>query len=919
VVVAIAVALALVFAFPRSQDRHLVLDASAKSGGPLFGTTANNVSWLAQSTREFGHLSIVRTRYLGLPPGNVWTSGPAGSNGSAAIVSFNVPPSRILSGADDSALARFFDKAPAGRTIYYSYYAEPEAETAAHRFTVAQYKAAWKLIAAEANAAHNSDLKATLILRASDLARGSGINWKSYLPAGKIITTLAWDAYPVGTLPVHDPTATPPAQFLGPAVAAARGVHLRFGIAGFALATTTGRPRWLEEVANYLMTNGALFGVLANSPADRATELTDKASIAAWTAVVARSGTDNLFTFGQGPQPTPLPTPSSTTPPPPAPSPPPSTPVPTSATPVCNQPILNSPFDYDGATGSYTSGTAGLPTFGAAGTDFPQDTAGDVIATSPNTADDYMSYQLNPNTVYYLLPGTHIGSFMADNNDSFVGGLANGQGTILSGNNSQNEGWAIDSNSTNGNTPGVTIEYLTIEKYTPNGNAGAINQDTNTGWTVQYNTVTLNVPGAGIMAGSDNVIKDNCLTLNGQYGFQSTDANSWGVDSLTGGPYNVTVEGNEISYNDTCDYEGTLDNSAIGWNNYDPVPAQYRPSNCGSIDPDGDEGGFKLWQTDGVTITGNYIHNNWGPGAWVDTGNANTTFTGNTFTDNEGQAIIEEISYNFAITGNYMADNDWTDGLGNNSFPQTAVYIASSGSDPGLGAVPACPEASCSDQAAYPDESYINNNTLVDNGGNIFLFQDSNRYCSDSMDGMCTLVDGASSGPFSMSSCATNLKSASISTTTWTGNVTGSPKEDWWDGCLWHAANIAITDNTIDFNPANIPDCNQNAWPDCGAGGLFSEYGAPPGNQPDWAVATQLTFFSGDVWADNTYNGPSTFFAWNQGNNDTVTWADWTGSLSGGDECTSSQEEQSGACTGPFGQDGGSTYNANPVASNPTG
>ena len=71
--------------------------------------------------------------------------------------------------------------------------------------------------------------------------------------------------------------------------------------------------------------------------------------------------------------------------------------------------------------------------------------------------------------------------------------------------------------------------------------------------------------------------------------------------------------------------------------------------------PDGDEGGFKLWQTNGVTIKDNYIHNNWGPGAWADTGNANTTFTGNTITDNEGQAIFEEISYNFSITNNYLA------------------------------------------------------------------------------------------------------------------------------------------------------------------------------------------------------------------------------------------------------------------------
>jgi hypothetical protein len=182
---------------------------------------------------------------------------------------------------------------------------------------------------------------------------------------------------------------------------------------------------------------------------------------------------------------------------------------------------------------------------------------------------------------------------------------------------------------------------------------------------------------------------------------------------------------------------------------------------------------------------------------------------------------------------------------------------------------------------------------------------------------MCTLVDGGLSGPFTMSACGSNLKSATINTTSFAGNLTGSPKEDWWDGCLWHTANVSITGNTIDFNPANIPDCNQTDWSDCGANGIFSEYGAPPGNQPSWAVATQLTFFSGNEWADNTYNGPSTFFAWNQGQAGPVSWADWTGSVSAGDQCTSSQEQQSGYCAGPFGQDAGGTYNATPVATNP--
>ena len=102
---------------------------------------------------------------------------------------------------------------------------------------------------------------------------------------------------------------------------------------------------------------------------------------------------------------------------------------------------------------------------------------------------------------------------------------------------------AIDSNSTDGNQSDVTIEYLTIEKYQPDPNAATINQEANTGWTIQYNTITLNVPGAGVMAGAENTLKDNCLTLNGQYGFQSSDTDGFGRDSLTGGPYDVTITG----------------------------------------------------------------------------------------------------------------------------------------------------------------------------------------------------------------------------------------------------------------------------------------------------------------------------------------------------------------------------------------
>ena len=148
--------------------------------------------------------------------------------------------------------------------------------------------------------------------------------------------------------------------------------------------------------------------------------------------------------------------------------------------------------------------------------------------------------------------------------------------------------------------------------------------------------------------------------------------------------------------------------------------------------------------------------------------------------------------------------------------------------------------------------------------------------------------------------------------------MTGSPAADWWSGCIWRTENVSITRNTIDFNPADIMDCNRNAWPACGASGIFSEYGSPPGKEPGWVVATQLTFFQNNTWSDNVYNGPSTFFAWNQGNGDNpVSWGDWTGNVAQGDKCGSASERHSGYCTGPFGQDAGSTYHSAPPSTSP--
>lgn len=296
-------------------------------------------------------MPIIRTSYSGLPAGNAWTTGPDGINKSAVIVSFAAAPSTVLAGTDDTALSRFFDTAPSGHRIYYAYYSEPETNVSRHQFTTSVYRRAWRHIAALARKSGNHELTPTLILRASDLSAHSGAKWQSYLPGQHIIRTIAWDAYPAGTLTGHDPQPTPPATFMGPAVAAAKSAGLKFGFAGFALATATGRPTWLKTVADYLMSKGALFGVLTSRTAVPATELTDRPSIKAWHAVVGRSGTDQPIPTGPAPVP-PGPTSSAPAPSSPAPN---TSPITPSPSPTTTSPSA-SPPPTGGSSAWFTAG-----------------------------------------------------------------------------------------------------------------------------------------------------------------------------------------------------------------------------------------------------------------------------------------------------------------------------------------------------------------------------------------------------------------------------------------------------------------------------------------------------------------------------------------------------------------------------------
>ena len=242
--------------------------------------------------------------------------------------------------------------------------------------------------------------------------------------------------------------------------------------------------------------------------------------------------------------------------------------------------------------------------------------AGAVTVPAGNNAD-FADSSLKPNTTYWFAPGVHTlgtGEFsqiQPQQGDTFIGA----PGAVLSGQGRNDS--AFDSNAT-----GVTIEFLTIQDFTPPGSQGAVNHESAQGWLVSHNTLQNNSPGAAMMIGSDNTVTFNCLTKNGEYGFNAFSAGA-GLSALTGGPNNITLSNNEISFNNTCNFEAVSPN---------PVPASMRPSNCsgaGEGDGCGCSGAGKFWEVDNATVNSNYVHDNFDVGLWADTNNNGFTFKGN--------------------------------------------------------------------------------------------------------------------------------------------------------------------------------------------------------------------------------------------------------------------------------------------------
>jgi hypothetical protein len=450
--------------------------------------------------------------------------------------------------------------------------------------------------------------------------------------------------------------------------------------------------------------------------------------------------------------------------------------APSAGSPICGQPVLDSPWHYHGPPRTYrTSGhPAGLPTFGAVGTDFPKATRVIVVAAGDNTATaNSGAYQVN-NTVVYFEPGTHtIQNGMYTGHDSaYVGGYTAAAGkAIINGVNGGTTsglggGYLSLSKPSANYTVNDTWEYLTIENYA----------------AAQNSQVMGNVDGGGIDDG--DVYKYDTIGPN-EYGYSGSSSTPPRAGESSGGGYAIGLGSyNTIEYSClTRNAQGAFNDGGVGdvitnneisWNGLGEYPdsggSGVSPFSCGC------SGGGKLFFSVNAEIVNNWIHDNYNAGIWLDTNNTGALISHNYIASNWGVGIVYESSYNAKISNNTLVGNGWASngpwpaGIaggdcgyrvsctvgagprgGPGGFPYAAIYLPNSGgysalstiSIPRTISVPGC-SSNCSTTSRYSGHLLIRNNVLSNNFGGITVYTDTNRYPGNiDQDNACNTPLGA--------------------------------------------------------------------------------------------------------------------------------------------------------------------------------
>jgi hypothetical protein len=405
-----------------------------------------------------------------------------------------------------------------------------------------------------------------------------------------------------------------------------------------------------------------------------------------------------------------------------------------------------------------------------------------------------------PGRTYWFAPGTHTlgdGEFsqiVPGDGSRYVGA----PGAVL-------DGRKVNRYAFSGHARGVVIEHLTIENFGERGsnnNEGVVNHNSGAGWTIRYTTIQGNA-GAGLMLGSGNVVEHSCLTRNEQYGFNAYSSQ---------GPVDVTLDRNEISFNNTYDWESKIEG-------------------CGCT------GGGKFWSVTGATVTGNYVHDNHGVGLWADNNNRGFLIADNEIADNDNAGIVYETSYNAEIRDNTLVRNGLVAGPDNPGFPTGAIYVSESGADPRV-------------DTRFDTALEITGNVLEDNWSGVVLWENADRYCgspANTSTGECTLVD-----PDQVTARTCNR-----------GNIDEKP---FYGDCRWKTQNVKVHDNVFRLDRTAL-GAKCTADNGCGVNGVFSNWGTYPSWSPyqGRAVEKAITYHQGNRFFDNRYHGNWRFMPVEQG------------------------------------------------------